>query len=159
MRLFTTRRTWTAPAVKQFEPTRPRPRTKLLWRTWRTCSVAKLRAKPSAKVRRAGELRGWAHGASGCFPTGGAAPGNVVPPRSCPAPPACPAVPTSPRRRARSLCLEGQGPARTRGGAEGKTSGLRPSVHTWPIEGVTVNKWRPVQLPMGRDNAPSERAS
>lgn len=109
---------------------------------------------------RAGGLRGWAHGVSGCFPAGGAPPGTVVLPRSCPAPPACPAVPASPRRRARSLRLEGQGPAWARGVAGGGscpgTGDLCPAVHTWPEEG-----WRRLSsLFIGPDNAlPSETVS
>lgn len=159
MRLFTTRRAWTAEAVKQVRAHQAKAADQAAMADMEDLFGSEAESEAERKGAADGELRGWAHGASGCFPAGGAAPGNVMPPRSCPAPPACPAVPASPWRRAPILRLEGQGPAWARGGVDGRTCGLRPSVYTWPIEGVTVNKWRSVQLPIGRHNARCERAS
>lgn len=159
MRLFTTRRAWTAEAVKQARADQAKAADQAAMADMEDLFGSEAESDAERKGAAGGELRGWAHRALDCFPAGGAAPGNVVPPRSRPAPPACPAVPASPGRRARSLRLEGQGPAWVRGGAKGRTCGLRPSVYTRPIEGLAVNKWRPVQLPFGRDNVPCERAS
>lgn len=112
MRLFTTRRVWTGLAVKQARAEQAKAADQAAMADMEDLFGSEAESEAERKGAadgRAGELRGWAHGASGCFSAGGAAPGDAKSPSSCPAPPACPAVPASPGETAAESVPGGSG--------------------------------------------------
>lgn len=90
MRLFTTRRAWTAPAVKQARVDQAKAADPAAMADMEDLFGSEAESEAERKGAEGGELRGWVHGAAGCFPAGGAVPGNVIAPTLLPSAPCMP---------------------------------------------------------------------
>lgn len=142
MRLFTTRRVWTGLAVKQARAEQAKAADQAAMADMEDLFGSEAESEAERKGAADGRAGGRASSADGhmgrrvAFRPEARRRATRSPQALAQRPLHARRCPPLPGRPPRSQCLEDQGPAWTPGGAEGRTCGLRPSVHTWPIERV-----------------------